>query len=125
MSMDDFGDILSDFGNAVSLFYDSIKNIPDDALTSAVTNTNILANLIKNMSGIDASGVDNFTEGIKKLIESGVSDFVSSFEGIDASVIDLVSNILNVFSTSIMSGQSTISAAFNTLISSAVNSSIL
>ena len=116
MSMSDFGNTLSGFGKAISGFYESISGTDSAALEGAVTQTRRLANLLSDMTDLDASGADNFAAGIKKLAESGISDFVTAFSGIDGKIMNAASQMITSFSTSIMNGRPQIAAAFSSLI---------
>ena len=118
MSMDDFGSALSGFGEAISGFYESVSGTDPAALESAVTQTRRLANLLNDMADLDASGADNFADGIKKLAESGISDFVTAFSGVDGKITSAVSQMITSFSTAIMNGRPRIAAAFTSLIAS-------
>ena len=120
MSMGDFGRALSGFGGAISGFYESVSDADTSALEVAVTQTRRLANLLNDMSDLDASGADNFANGIKKLADSGISDFVTAFSEVDGKITGVVSKMITSFSMSIMNGGPRIEAAFTSLISSSV-----
>jgi hypothetical protein len=79
--MNAFGAGLTSFGNAISGFADSVSNMAAANLSGAITQINQLLDLIQNMSGVNIDAITSFESSLSNIGTSGVTAFVTAFEG--------------------------------------------
>lgn len=102
-TLEDFGKALKKFGEQFSDFYNEISDIDGGQISSAISNTNELVNMINNMAGIDTSGVGSFGKALKSLGSVEVDGFVEAFSKstskLSSSGVDMINSLVKGMSS--------------------------
>ena len=77
-------------GSTIQSFSEKVSGISVDVISQSITAANRLRNLISNLSGIDASGVESFKVG---KIGDAIRNYSEKVSGIDPSVV--ISSVLS------------------------------
>ena len=78
-NIENFGTKLISFGSDLSTFCDNLSTLESETITTAISNVNKIADMINNLSTLDASAAEKFKNALKDLGESGVNKFISVF----------------------------------------------
>lgn len=103
MTLSDFGKDMSNFGEKLSEYYESISGIDAGKLSSVITQTNRLVTMLKNMSGVSADSASTFTSALKTLAQNGVDGFVTTFANAHTRVSSAVTNFMTAAVNSVSS----------------------
>ena len=71
--------VVKELGSNLKSYYDNVSDIDAKSVSSSVTNIKKLVELVKNMVGLDASGVASFKEAISSLGETNFNAIIQSF----------------------------------------------
>lgn len=71
--------VVKELGSNLKSYYDNVSGIDAKSVSSSVTNVKKLVELVKNMVGLDASGVASFKEAISSLGETNFNAIIQSF----------------------------------------------
>ena len=81
-----FADVLSEFGESLSYFgqkyksyYNDIKTFNVETLANTTKELSNIITVFKETSNIDESAVTNFSTNLKKIGETGISQFIDAF----------------------------------------------
>lgn len=119
-----FGDSIYTFGDYLSGFYSYIEDIDVNQMNGVITQTNRLVSVVRDMSGINVDGMGSFGKALSKVGDSGISDFVSSFEDSSSKVESAGASVMRAFIDGIQSRQQEVIDIMNRLavsLSSTIN----
>ena len=110
----DFGGKIVEFGKAIKDFSGTISgNIT--GIDPAIKSINNLISLLKNISGIDSGAIDSFKASLSNLGNTSVSNFISSFNGVDAKAKAVINKFLNAFSTAVKANKESMNSMFKSV----------
>ena len=89
------GDELEDFGKSLGKYYERTSGINTSTLTSGITAITKLVEMCKNIEGVNVYGLEQFSEGLKRLGSDGVDKFTSAFSGSHDKAKTAVSGFIN------------------------------
>lgn len=115
-SLADFGKDMSSFGSYFNSYYSYISSIDTGLLSSVITQTNRLVDMANGMAGLDTSGMSSFGTSLKKLGETGVTEFINAFNNAQSKVTSAASNMLTTFVNAANAKKSTLTATFTALV---------
>ena len=105
MSLAKFGKKIKAFGESMSDFSDKVGDIDSGAVTSAVTNAQKLAYLIKNTADLDTSGIKNFSSAITELGKIDYSSFTDTFSSSIGKITAIGTNVTTAIANGIRAGR--------------------
>lgn len=77
--INEFGEMLAEFGEGFSDYYDHIADIDAGQLGATTSQLRSLVSLAKSMEGIDTSGMSGFAVGLQDLANAGINNFITTF----------------------------------------------
>ena len=110
----DFGTKLVSFGEKLSTFCGNLSTLESETITMAISNVNKIADMINNLSALDASAAEKFKNALKDLGESGVNKFISAFtsKSVLSDVKGAATKMIDNFIEGVESKSSDISSSF-------------
>ena len=110
----DFGTKLVSFGEKLSTFCSNLSTLESETITTAISNVNKIADMINNLSALDASAAEKFKNALKDLGESGVNKFISAFtsKSVLSDVKGAATKMIDNFIEGVESKSSDISSSF-------------
>ena len=118
MTLSDFGSDMSSFGKKIAEYYNSISAVDAGQMSGTITQVNRLVNMIKGMTGIDASGTGAFVTALKTLAQNGVTGFISAFDASHTKVSSAVTRMITAAATNVTNNSSQFNTAGRTLVTS-------
>ena len=119
-SLTDFAGQLPSLGEGLADYYDYVKNIDGDKLTSVTGNLTTLTEFVKGFSGVDSSGVTKFTEAINSLASANVDGFLNAFSVDSAALSAAVNGLVSAFTTGISQKATALSATMKDIINAII-----
>lgn len=116
-----FSTNLSAFGEALKDYSIAVLGVSVEAITNSATATNSLLSVVKSMSGIDSTGVEQFVNSINKLATADLTGIVNSFSSAGPGMMNAGANLINSLVQGIQNGESKLTGVCVRLISSAVS----
>lgn len=107
--MSDFGKELVKFGKSMTKYYKSVSTIQTDKLSSVVTQVERLVKVATDVSKIDASTMSTFGNNLKKMGNTGVSEFVKAFDNSDSTVKAAIAKMVTYTNNALNDGSNKIS----------------
>lgn len=86
VDLDDFGSKIEGFGEGLSDFSDSVKDVDSGKIYSSVSAANTLVNLTKTIVDLDVSGIPIFKSSINN-IALAIKSYYDSLKDVDAGVV--------------------------------------
>lgn len=80
-TLSDFGESLSRFGKKYNSYYNDIKTFNVETLANTTKELSNIIAAFKETSSIDESAITNFGTNLKKIGETGISQFIDAFNG--------------------------------------------
>ena len=84
VSLEDFGKKIVKFGEKFSEYSEEVSGVDSATVSSSITSAKRLVTLVKSLTDLDTSGIDNFKV---KAIGSAMKEYNKKVEDIDASVV--------------------------------------
>lgn len=107
--MSDFGKELAKFGKSMTKYYESVSTIQTDKLSSVVTQVERLVKVAMDVSKIDASTMSTFGNNLKKMGDTGVSEFVKAFDNSNSTVKAAITKMVKYVNDALSDGSDKIS----------------
>lgn len=104
---------LSELGQAVSGYWNSVSSIDMAALASSVTSLMSLRDLISSLVGLDTSGITSFSSALASLGQVSLDSLANAFSG--ASLSDQGFNLAQTFISGFSSGLQNLDASISTI----------
>lgn len=117
-----FGESISALGVDLNKFYTNIQNIKTEQLEATIQELHKLIELVEKMSKLDSANIEAFGEALKKIGETGVSDFLASFNNSSADIGAAALTLLNAFVDGIQTNQNVLNSAFKGMVDDAIKS---
>lgn len=110
MDISDLGDDLVDLGEAIKDFDDEMVSVNTMKVSDAMDSISKLVSTIKNMNGLDTSGVKSFHDAISTLSTTNISGFLNNFGGEkdNAGAISAGASIITSITKGMVSRQSSL-----------------
>lgn len=116
-----FSTNLSAFGKALKDYSITVLGVSADAISNSATATNSLLTVVKSMSGIDSTGVEQFVNALNKLATVDLAGVVNAFSSAGPSMTNAGATLINSLVQGIQNGSSKLTGVCVQLISSAVS----
>ena len=81
-----FGLNVQSFGQSIATFYNNIKKVDTEKISSTVSSMSTLATTVKTLAEIDYSGITSFETALNDLAEVGIDSFIDAFTGSEAKI---------------------------------------
>lgn len=121
MSLSDFGKDMSELGEKLSEYYESVSGIDAGKLSSVISQTNRLVTMLKSMSGVSVDSASTFTSALKTLAQNGVDGFVNTFANAHSRVSTAVTNFMTAATTGITNNKVQFASAGQAIITSLIS----
>lgn len=95
-SLAKFGSDLSQFGTYMMQFYNSVSGINATALEKVIEEFYSLITLAKDLESLNVSGMYQFSNGLTTLAQTGIDQFIHTFEGSHKKVKTAINDMLKV-----------------------------
>lgn len=115
--MSTFGSELRSFGLSIKAYADTVSGIDDSAVRNSITSANRLVNLVKNLVGLDTSGVATFKNAIRELGKVNVKDIVEAFSAATTDLTNVGKNMISSIISGITAKQPELTSSISTLMS--------
>ena len=116
ISMSDFAGQIVPFGNGMKAYSNAVAGTNIGAMLNAVTAAKYLISLMKNLNGLDTSGVGPFVTAIGTLGTAAVDKFVEAFSIAVPTLTELGGRLILAVATGITNGQSMMMNVVNTVV---------
>ncbi len=117
-----FGESLKTFGSAFAGYYENIRGIDSDKLSSSLGEIETLIGIANNMNEIDINGMSSFSESLKKLGESGLDSFIRVFSDSTQRVKNTANDMISTFANEALNQTNTVNDSFKRIAQEAAQS---
>ena len=117
-----FGNSLASFGSSFASYYGNIKNIEISQLSNTISQMNRLVAMAKGLEGFSGDGMSSFGSALTGLGQSGISDFIGTFENASSQVSKTAAGMMTNFVNGVKSQQSSVTTAFDSTVALALAS---
>lgn len=117
-----FGNSLASFGSSFASYYGNIKNIEISQLSNTISQMNRLVAMAKGLEGFSGDGMSSFGSALTGLGQSGISDFIGTFENASSQVSKTAAGMMTNFANGVKSQQSSVTTAFDSTVALALAS---
>lgn len=115
--LDEFGEMLADFGPSFKSYYDSIAGIDTKKLSAATIEISKVVSVTKAITGMDVSKTSTFANALIDLAQNGVAGFVEAFKTSDDEVDTAVGKLMLSVIEAISKRKDQVNKTFETLLS--------
>ena len=116
ISLSSFGKKIKGFGKQMAEFSDEVSGIDTGAVNTAVTNAQRLVQLMRNMNGLDTSGIKTFKSALSELGKINYDSFVESFNSSVTKMTSIGTSMTVSIANGISSGRTKVVAEANGLV---------
>ena len=95
MGIDDFGKKIKKFGKSIVDYSEEVSGIRPVSISTSITCCRNLADLARDLKGVDGEAIQSFSKALGKISKTGVDSFVEAFENADARASKAVNTLLN------------------------------
>lgn len=113
-----FGDDIASFGADLEDFYSNISGVAPSKLSGVITQVRELADLAKDVKGIDKNAFSNLSKSLTSLADAGIDGFTNAFSNCSQKVNSAVLSMLNSFKASVSSNKSAANPAMEEVMGS-------
>ena len=115
--LDEFGEMLADFGPSFKEYYDSIAGIDIDKLSAATIEISKVVSVTKSIAGMDVSKTSTFANALIDLGQNGVAGFVEAFKTANDEIDTAVGKLMLSVIEAISKRKDQVNKTFETLLS--------
>ena len=115
--LDEFGEMLADFGPSFKEYYDSIAGIDIDKLSAATIEISKVVSVTKAITGMDVSKTSTFANALIDLGQNGVAGFVEAFKTANDEIDTAVGKLMLSVIEAISKRKDQVNKTFETLLS--------
>ena len=116
----DFGNGLAVFGKKISEYYASVQNIDYTSLSSSISETYKVVDLIKYMTGLDSSGPQSFATAVSSLATTALTAFSNTFLNSSTTVSTAIQTFSDNISSAIEIKKPSIMESFSSIITDVI-----
>lgn len=114
--LDEFGDILVDFGKSFAEFADKVSEINISSITAMISSIGRLRDLISSLSGLDSSGIETFKTALDELGSVSVENLVNAYSGASTRVASAIGGMISSMIMTVNAGRALLTVAFTGLV---------
>lgn len=104
-------------GKALKSYSDDVSGLKYESITLSISAISKLTDVINNMAGIDASGVDSFKNAVSSLSTINIETISSSFDNASSKLTSIGSNIVDSIVKGMQAKQSSINSVASNMMS--------
>ena len=116
-----FGKQLKTFGESMTDYSNSVKDIAIDKINSATSAFEKIANFAEDITDVDFSGLAHLNNALKKVGADCIDNFVSAFSNADSRISEVGSKLVTNLSNGIKNKQSSFNTSGRNLVNSLAN----
>ena len=114
--LDEFGDILVDFGKSFAEFANKVSEINVGSITSMISSISRLRDLISSLAGLDSSGIETFKNALNELGSVSIDNLVNAYAGASARVAGAIGGMISSMVMTVNSGRTLLTSALTGLV---------
>ena len=114
--LDDFGEMLADFGPSFKEYYKSVSGIDTDKLSVSTIEISKLVSVTKAIAEMDVSKTSTFANALIDLAQNGVTGFVEAFKSADDEIDTAVGKLMLSVIDAISKRKDQVNKTFETLL---------
>lgn len=114
--LDEFGDILVDFGKSFAEFANKVSEINVGSITSMISSISRLRDLISSLAGLDSSGIETFKNALNELGSVSIDNLVNAYAGASARVAGAIGGMISSMIMTVNSGRTLLTSALTGLV---------
>jgi hypothetical protein len=119
-TLSSFGNDLSAFGQYFATFYDRIKDVEVDTVSTAVEELKKLVAVAKDIETVDSSAVSGFGEALTTIAKNTISDFVAEFTNANENISNAICGTLTYAINGMTKKQPEVVSTMNTIIEACI-----
>ena len=114
--LDEFGDMLVDFGKSFAEFANKVSEINVSSIISMISSISRLRDLISSLAGLDSSGIETFKNALNELGSVSIDDLVNAYTGASARVAGAIGGMISSMVMTVNSGRTLLTSALTGLV---------